>query len=1070
MPSSSGPVYYRLSKMGRGPADLRLLLCLLLAALVAIDLPGISWAADEDRAYDFSLLVTADTEGHVGPCRQCPLHPGFGGLARRATAIKTAGTGTPPSLLIDVGNCLFGEDSLDSDGKVMIAAYDALNYDAVNLSYRDFRSGKNRTLELIKSAGTAFISANLLDGATGQLLAKPYVIRKSAGCKVALIGLTRPPAAAASLPHLKRQLGGITVRNSIESLAEWLPKAKAESDRVVLMYYGSAAGLQEIRTQFGSELSAIAVGGFKIDSLPAGGKPVLIAAEEHGKSLAAVNLSGSRGKTVADIATIPVSASLAPNDALAKILASFEPAASGPLSMPTLAAATPHTMPATRTVASSTAPATGPSTRDSVSVSRAVPIATRPVAPPAAKPHRVTARQPMTPRGLAGVELTDEKVNAAIDKGRDFLWAYLQKAHAKTLVDDAEDLLSTLALVNAGAHRKIPEFDALLRAYLIGFNPRERQLATYECGLFCMLVEAYGDPIFLPKLRDTARYLVELQGAGGSWNYGRSIPPSIYGELSTSGRALQVFGGTAFEGVKPSVVELKRITPYVKDTDGDNSVSQFALLGLHAATRWHIQASPEVWRRSLDAYRQRQCDDGGWDYEQKQTTGYGSMTCAGLCALAINRYQLGEKDAVTDEQIERGLAWLDDKFSVKQNPVRATYNYYYLYSLERVGRILNTEFIGSHEWYPLGARYLVDAQKPSGKWVESTDDENPRQATSFALLFLTRATSTLAADISRNGSGELRTSLAAAPPAQLYVILDASGSMLEEMDGQPKFDLARNAVAAMLGLLPTRSQVALRVYGHRKRSIEPDADEDTELLVPMHPYDPAKMPATLKSLRSRGKTPMALSLTQAATDIGSPREPTTVVLLTDGGEDTLPRRDPVVAAGAFANLPNLDFHIIGFDVNQEDWNTQLRAMAAAAGGHYWAAPKGKDLLRAMRAALLGDPDEFSVLDSSGKEVHRGKFGEAKRLPEGKYVIVTSFSGKEFRQPVWVNTNGVTAVTFDATQVRNDRSGTTAPVVETPAKAGTPAVPSTRFCTNCGKPVLPLAKFCTNCGAKVEARN
>jgi Mg-chelatase subunit ChlD len=1046
-----------------------------------------------------TVLITADTEGHVAPCRSCPVNVGEGGLARRATIVAESRAHGGDVLLLDAGNFLFGPDSADSKGRVIVAAYNAMSYDAVNLSFRDLRLGKSQSLGRLREAKFDAVSANLLDDVTGNLLVKPYVVKRLGTRRVAILGLTDPPAGWQHLPALKEQLSGVKIIPATDALIQWLPKARAEADEVILLYYGRPSGLAHVLAKAGNQIAFIAVGGLTEDELgPPSQKPV-VWTQSHGKSVAELTWSPGAAPKLKQLAVSP---DIAANSAMQQVLAPYagEPPASvvvpatatvqSPLPTPPALSAGPSTTqpqpnhsiapnPVPSGPQVTDAPRISPTSRPGIAMAGTgssaptAPSATHDSPTAAAAPirRRVKARQPMVPRGLAGVDLTAEKVKEAIDRGRDFLWDFLQKEHAKVpvrpLVDDGEDLLATLALVHAGAHREIPEFDTQLRAYLNGFNARERQLPTYECGLFCLLVEAYGDPTFLPKLRDTARYLVELQGAGGSWNYGRSIAPSIYGDMATAGRALQVFGGTAFEGDKPAIEELKRVTPYVKDTDGDNSVSQFALLGLQAAARWRVQAAPELWRRSLAAYRERQCDDGGWDYDQTRGTGYGSMTCAGLCALAINRYELGEKEPEVDEQLERGLAWLDEKFSVVQNPYRNSYNYYYLYSLERVGRILNTEFIGSHEWYPLGARQLVDVQKPSGKWVEFSDDENPRQATSFALLFLTRATSALTTDISRNGSGELRTSLSAAPPAQLYVILDASGSMLDEMDGELKFDLARNAVSAMLGLMPARSQVALRVYGHRKRSIEPGADEDTELLVPMHEYDSAKMVSTLKSLRSRGKTPLALSLTQAAADIGSPRDATTVVLLTDGGEDTMPRRDPVTAAAAFLNLPNVNFHIIGFDVNQEDWNTQLRAMAAAAGGHYWPAPKGKDLMRSMRAALLGDPDQFLVFDSAGKEVYRGRFGDSHRLPEGKYVLATTFSGKEFRQPIWINTNGVTAITFNATQVSHDNSGKTpAPVAEQPPAIGPHSAASARFCTNCGKPLQPLAKFCTNCGEKV----
>ena len=1032
-----------------------------------------------------AIFLTADGEGHVGPCANCPVGVGDGGLARRATMLGQLRK-EAPGLLVDAGNAFFGGDSSSSQGKVIAAAYDAMAYDAVNISYRDFRDGLEHTLVLMKQTKFVALSANLLDDKGGRLLFKPYIVKDLGGSKTAMIGVTESPIGLEFLPHLKSQLTGVRIRPVSEALAEWIPKAKAEANQIVLIYYGSTSGLRSIQKQFGNDLRAICVGGIRPSQVQANSKPLVIAAELHGKSVARAMLDN---KPIAAI-QLAVSPDIASDTAIEQLVERYSATATiaitSTAALPSTTAPNrnpvePVNVPTTQSVVSSTKPAstvelTAPTSQKLVATS--LPTVTPPtIKTDAAK--RVAAKQPHVPKGLAGVGLTGEQVDAAIAKGRDFLWGYLQSQHAKyktkSLVDGGPDLLSVLALVHTGAHQKIPDFDAQLRAYLTAFDPRSTQLSTYESSLFCLLVEAYGDPVFLPKLRDTARYLVELQGSAGTWAYGYSIPQTIYGPVGVGdGKALHVFGGTSLEGATPGIDVLLRVTDYGKDHDGDNSVSQFSLLGLQAASRWHVMAGPEIWKRNLATFRARQCDDGAWDYVDKRPTGYGSMTCAGICALAINRYELGEKYPVVDEQIERGIAWLDRNFSVSANPGNGTsYLYYYLYSLERVGRILDTEFIGTHEWYPQGAKFLVSAQKPTGKWVELTDDEDPRLATSFALLFLTRATATLTPEIARNGSGELRTNLSTAPPARLYIILDASGSMLDEMDGQLKFDVARDAVTAMVGLLPMRSQVALRVYGHRKRSIEPGADEDTEMLIPMGDYNPAKFAVTLKSVQARGKTPMALSLAQAANDIGSSNELTTVVLLTDGGEDTMPRRDPIRAAADFGKLSNLRFHIIGFDVNEQDWKAQLQAMAAASGAQYWPAPKSKDLNRAMRAALLGDPDYFVVLDTTGKEVQRGKFGETKRLPEGKYELLTPFGGKEFRQSFWINTNAITAVGFDSVQAAHDPAAKAVELLTDTAKdtMEKPAAPVTsifkRFCTNCGKQLSPVAKFCTECGAKVQ---
>ena len=51
-----------------------------------------------------TLLLTADTEGHVGPCQDCPDHPGLGGLLRRATVVSDLRQKTPALLLLDAGN------------------------------------------------------------------------------------------------------------------------------------------------------------------------------------------------------------------------------------------------------------------------------------------------------------------------------------------------------------------------------------------------------------------------------------------------------------------------------------------------------------------------------------------------------------------------------------------------------------------------------------------------------------------------------------------------------------------------------------------------------------------------------------------------------------------------------------------------------------------------------------------------------------------------------------------------------------------------------------------------------
>jgi len=691
--------------------------------------------------------------------------------------------------------------------------------------------------------------------------------------------------------------------------------------------------------------------------------------------------------------------------------------------------------------------------------------------PPAAvqskvEASRVPAHQNLRPKGIEGVGLTAEQVNAAIDRGATFLWNYVQtedlQKHNRKFGDDREHILAALALVHGGVHRKSPEFDRALRAYLTRVDPYV--LGTYEDALLSMTIEAYADPAFFEKQRQACRVLIEGQGARGSWSYGISLG-NFAREDSAHGPALRVIGGA---GTSPGQ-SMDRMTEWTKGMDGDNSCSQFALLGLQAATHCGTGIAPVVWQKSLDAFRTRELPDGGWGYDPNATDSYGSMTCAGICSTMIDLFQLGQPHPEQSEAIERGIGWLDANFSVQVNPPHRSYLYYYLYSLERVGRILDTEFIGSHEWYPLGARFLIDNQKPDGSWLEPGETD-PRLATSFALLFLTRATPKLALEIKHGGPGTLKADIESPPPSRLYIILDASGSMLDEMEGHRKFDVARDAVWGLITALPDTTQVALRVYGHRKQSIEKDSDLDTALELPMAPLDRAKFKAKLQSLRPRGKTPLALSLTQAMNDLGgvSPGNPATLVLLTDGGEDTIPRRDPVKVAAQVGAMNGLTFHIVGFDINQPEWGQELRAMAQASNGHFWPASKPDALPTQLRAAVFGRPDDFTILSSDGRPLGRGQFGHAITLPEGKYQLKTAYGGVEATVDFAIATDATTAVLFDASRLpRGPTIAADPSQVSVPSSAAPASASPHRFCTHCGKPLPPGAKFCPSCGQKVE---
>lgn len=703
----------------------------------------------------------------------------------------------------------------------------------------------------------------------------------------------------------------------------------------------------------------------------------------------------------------------------------------------------------------------------------------------------------IVPKGLEGVGVTAREVNEAIDRGREFLWRHILEedleGKLETFPGDRTHTIAALALVHCGGDREFPDFDLVLRGWLGGeqaaVDPppnaaRQGRYAagrTYGASVFCMTADAYDEPLFFPFLGEMAATLVEGQYENGSWGYG--IPrPEAAAEAVGASRPLRVLGDAS------GGARLVRETPY-EARQGDNSTSQFALLGLRSAARRGYLPPADTWKRAQRLYEARQSEAGGWSYTSG--SGYGSMTCSGVCSILLSRWGLGEPRPAEHGPIVDGLRWLADRFTVSSNPDRGSqYLFYYLYSLERTGRLFDTEFIGKNEWYPQGVRQLLSMQLDDGGWKEKKDRVAP---TAFALLFLTRATEKLV-EAERKGPGSLRVVSKPLPESRLYFILDASGSMQGRMEGRSKFEVATAALESLVRDLPESQSVALRVYGHRYSALDEEAATDTELEVPMDAWTADHRSAFLarvRSLRPRGRTPLALSIERAAADVARlrGRGRTTVVLLTDGGEDATSLRDPVEAARRIERLRDVDLVVIGFDIGNADWSAQLRGIAEAGHGTYWPANRPGTLDTALHVAARRPPRSYDIYAEGGGRVDRVALGDVRPLDPGSYVVETVFGASRIRETVRIRPGRPTTVVVDPSALRPGGQGaaaappaatgpaatgggerppaTTAPAATAPPAAERPA-PTIRFCTQCGHRASPGANFCTQCGTRLRA--
>jgi uncharacterized Zn finger protein (UPF0148 family) len=596
-----------------------------------------------------------------------------------------------------------------------------------------------------------------------------------------------------------------------------------------------------------------------------------------------------------------------------------------------------------------------------------------------------------------------EEVNRAIDRGAAYLAAYYLKSN----FSGDDDYLGAYALIHTNQYFSNGKLRDKIHAFLKSNQWTKSGAAVYCAGLRALALEATHDPDLKALTRECAEYLIEAQGPLGTWTYRADVP------ITPSAAAKRLESGVTISGGEPLDEEIKGELVERKNTsknpgDGDTSCTQFAILGLHAAARSGFAAPKAVWEKCLKAMEERHCKDGGWHYHGQSNKSYGSMSCAGICTVALCRFYLGEKDYLNHPMLKAGLRWLGDNFSVEKNPNENNWSLYYLYSVERVGVFAATDTIGEHLWYGKGAKFLVGAQAPDGSWTGTS--ENKEKGTAFGLLFLTRATSPVRA-IQRGGNGWLETH-ALNDTVNILFILDASGSMRDEMDGKEKFQIVKEVVESIVKMLPEGANVGMRVYGHRRTALDKDADLDSELVVPMGPIHHEALLAKVRALKCKGMTPLTLSLDEAIKDISpvSLDIDLVTILLTDGGETTRGAKPPEAAARLAASRKGMKVHVVGFDITEEDWREQLEKTAAAGNGQYFHARKAADLLSALQLAVVGAA-EYVLLDKAGKEIHRGKLGDRRELPEGKYTFVVSLEGRKEEKTVWINTGVVTHATL-----------------------------------------------------------
>ncbi|HTN00743.1 MAG TPA: prenyltransferase/squalene oxidase repeat-containing protein, partial [Planctomycetaceae bacterium] len=204
---------------------------------------------------------------------------------------------------------------------------------------------------------------------------------------------------------------------------------------------------------------------------------------------------------------------------------------------------------------------------------------------------------------------TDEEISAARLKGVEYLkftqgkdgsWEYENHAVGITA-------LCTLALIENGT----PIYDPVVeKGYRFVRKNCAGEKQTYDLALSILLLSRVGDRQDRGQIRTMGARLLAGQTKSGGWSYSNpEVDASIFSDL-------------------------RKIEK--KDGAGDNSNTQFAVLGLWVSSRYGVpidDAMIEVAARFVG----EQKDDGGWPYTSKDEGSRNTMTSAGLFCLTVAR-------------------------------------------------------------------------------------------------------------------------------------------------------------------------------------------------------------------------------------------------------------------------------------------------------------------------------------------------------------------------------------------------------------------------------------------------
>ncbi|HEY4221566.1 MAG TPA: bifunctional UDP-sugar hydrolase/5'-nucleotidase [Myxococcota bacterium] len=218
--------------------------------------------------HSLHILLTTDEHGWILPLADKPAGVDRGGVINLFDDLVTREGYDPKTaaahgfVLLSAGDMWTGPyESTVLEGAPMVAAMNRMGYRAAAVGNHEFDFGVRTISERAKSAQFPFLACNLVETATGTIVAwaKPFTIVDVDGLKLGIVGLTNVDSPVTADP---RHMTGLKFLPYAASLDEWIPKARAAgADEIVVLIHESMSEEKALMPTFKkNHVRAVAMG------------------------------------------------------------------------------------------------------------------------------------------------------------------------------------------------------------------------------------------------------------------------------------------------------------------------------------------------------------------------------------------------------------------------------------------------------------------------------------------------------------------------------------------------------------------------------------------------------------------------------------------------------------------------------------------------------------------------------------------------------------------------------------------------------------------------------------------